>query len=144
MTELALVPEVYAPGIDEHDMYIDKIPCFDELPNGIRCPCSATRNHSYKTAYNLKIHFTSNKHQEWLKGMNANRSNILEEYHRLKNEEKNHKIMIATLQKENDRLKIENDKLKIEMEHMTLLVSLLRSNAPTNPQPVGDLLDLDY
>lgn len=71
--ELTLEAEIYAPGINDSGIYIDKIP---NVFHGLRCPCSSRRDKSYTSRQCFVTHTKTKTHQKWLEELNNNRMNF--------------------------------------------------------------------
>jgi hypothetical protein len=98
--DLIVEPDIYQPSIDNTGNYIDKIPSFANLKNGLRCPCGARKDKCYETYANFSIHIKSKTHQKWLSDLNLNRSNFLVENISLRETVNTQKMIIARLEKE--------------------------------------------
>lgn len=80
--EILATPDVYQPSMDNNGNYVDKIPSFMFLNNGLRCPCG---NHDgYKTAALFRSHIKTVRHAMWLEQINQNKHNIYVEYENLR------------------------------------------------------------
>lgn len=80
--DILATPDVYEPTISIDGQYVDYVPSFQFLNNGLRCPCS---NHGgYKNATSFRKHIESQKHRTWLETINANKHNIYVENENLK------------------------------------------------------------
>lgn len=98
--DLIVEPDIYQPSIDSIGNYIDKIPSFANLKNGLRCPCGARKDKCYESYTNFSIHIKSKTHQKWLGDLNLNRSNFLVENISLRETVNTQKMIIARLEKE--------------------------------------------
>lgn len=47
--ELAIEPDIYSPSVDEKGNYIDKIPSFSLIKNGLLCPCGSRKDKYYQS-----------------------------------------------------------------------------------------------
>jgi hypothetical protein len=98
--ELATEPDIYSPSIDEFGNYIDKIPVFNTIKNGIRCPCGSRKDKAYETNSIFSSHIKSKTHQKWLSNLNLNKANYYIENEKQKETIQNQRIMIAKMDKE--------------------------------------------
>lgn len=126
--DLIIEPDIYAPSVDEHGSYIDKIPYFQ---HGIYCPCGSRKNKNYETPQKLSIHIKSQSHKKWLEGINLNKANYYVECNKLNELVKNQRLIIAQME-----LDVNNKNRTID--YLTQQLTLKHSKAVTN------LLELDY
>jgi len=98
--DLIVEADIYAPSMDDKGNYIDKIPSFNNLKNGLRCSCGARKDKTYDCTAYFASHIKSKTHQKWLADMNTNKSNFYTENVQLKEIITNQKIIIARLEKE--------------------------------------------
>jgi hypothetical protein len=98
--ELVTEPELYMPSIDNIGNYIDKIPSFNNLKNGIRCPCGSRKDKTYDTQGVFSAHIKTKTHQKWLSNLNLNKANYYIENENLKTTLQNQRLIIAKLEKE--------------------------------------------
>ena len=70
--ELATQPDIYIPSIDENGNYIDKTPSFNNLKNGIRCPCGSRKDKTYDGISNFNAHIKTKIHKKWIEELNLN------------------------------------------------------------------------
>ena len=98
--DLIVEPDIYTPGIDDAGNYIDKIPSFNNLKNGLRCSCGARKDKTYDCTSYFSAHIKTKTHQKWLSDMNSNKSNYYTENVKLKETISNQKFIIARLEKE--------------------------------------------
>jgi hypothetical protein len=98
--ELATEPDIYAPSIDEMGNYIDKVPQFNTLKNGLRCPCGTRKDKSYESNSVFSTHIKSKTHQKWLANLNLNKANYYIENEKLKETIQNQRLIIAKLEKD--------------------------------------------
>lgn len=99
---LALEPEIYCPSIDVTGNYIDVIPSFNIIKQGIVCPCGTRKDKVYNTQPMFSSHIRTKKHKKWLEQLNLDKSNYYIKYQELNKIVKSQKIIIAELQKEID------------------------------------------
>mgnify|MGYP000318096703 CR=1 FL=1 len=104
LMELVTEPDIYAPSIDEYSNYIDKIPSFNVIKNGMYCPCGSRKDKIYDTQQKFATHIKTKTHCKWLECMNMNKVNYYTEC--IKNKELIHsqKIIIANQSKTIDYL----------------------------------------
>lgn len=128
--ELVTEPDVYSPSIDDSGDYADKIPSFNNIKHGIRCPCGSRRDKVYETYSIFSQHIKSKAHQKWLQNLNLNKANYYIENEELKTTVQQQRMVIAKLEKE-----LQNKIMTIDF----LTQQLATKN--TNQKPVIDLLD---
>lgn len=126
--DLIIEPDIYAPSVDEHGNYLDKIPSFQ---NGIFCPCGSRKNKNYETHQKFSIHIKSQSHKKWLETLNLNKANYYVECNKLNELVKNQRLIIAQME-----LDVNNKNRTID--YLTQQLTLKHSKAVTN------LLELDY
>lgn len=98
--ELIVESDIYTPIIDDKGNYIDKIPSFNYLKNGLRCPCGTRKDKTYDCTSYFASHIKTKTHQKWLSDMNCNKSNFYTENVQLKDTIMNQRFIIAKLEKE--------------------------------------------
>lgn len=98
--ELATEADIYCPSIDLNGNYVDKMPSFANLANGIRCPCGTRKDKSYQTSTTFSAHLKAKTHQSWIREQNLNKSNFMKENIELKDTIKNQRLVIANLEKD--------------------------------------------
>ena len=135
--ELATETDVYSPCVDTFGNYIDKIPSFASLPNGLRCPCGG-RKDKYTTIQTFRTHTKTLIHQKWLAQLTANKTNYYKENEDQKITIHNQKIIIAKLEQE----------LIVKTRTIDYLSTQLVANLPKEPAgcPSGvvcNLLEFD-
>jgi hypothetical protein len=126
--ELALEPDIYSPNIDNNGNYVDKIPSFTNIKNGIRCPCGTRKDKTYDCSAYFTTHIKTKTHQKWLADLNMNRANFYTENIQLKDIIINQRQIIAKLQRENDeniRIIAHLTKKNIQNEEPNLTIDLL-------------------
>lgn len=136
--DLALEPDIYSPNIDDKGNYVDKIPSFTNLKNGIRCPCGTRKDKTYDCTAYFTTHIKTKTHQKWLSELNTNKSNYYIENIQLKELINNQRQIIANLEKEKLQIQRENN------ENIKLIAYLTKKSVQTeNPNLTNDLLDFD-
>lgn len=98
--DLVAEPDLYSPSLDEKGNYVDRIPSFNNLKNGLRCPCGARKDKTYDCTSYFSNHIKSKTHIKWLADMNINKANFFTENVQLKETISNQKLVIAKLEKE--------------------------------------------
>jgi hypothetical protein len=98
--ELVVESDIYTPSIGETGEYIDKIPPFTNIKNGLRCPCGARKAKCYESYSIFASHIKTKSHQKWLSALNANRANYYTENENNIEIIQQQKIFIAKLEKE--------------------------------------------
>jgi hypothetical protein len=129
--DLIVESDIYVPSMDDKGNYIDKIPSFNNLKNGLRCSCGARKDKTYDCATYFASHTKSKTHQKWLTDMNTNKANFYTENVQLKETITNQKIIIARLEKE----------IIIKLKTIDYLTQQLISKETHNT--VTNLLDFD-
>ncbi len=136
--DLALEPEIYAPSIDDKGNYIDKIPSFTNIKNGIRCPCGSRKDKSYDCVAYFSSHIKTKTHQKWITDLNNNKTNYYTENIQLKDLINSQKQIIGNLEREKAQIQRENN------ENIKLIAYLTKKSIQSeNPSMSIDLLDFD-
>ena len=130
--ELAVESDIYSPSIDDKGNYVDRIPSFNNVKNGLRCPCGTRKDKTYDCTTYFSNHIKTKSHQKWLSDMNTNKSNFFLENISLKDTINNQKQIIGKLEKE---VQI---KLKT-IDYLTQQMTMKDANYNT----VNNLLDFD-
>jgi hypothetical protein len=130
--ELAVESDIYSPSIDDKGNYVDRIPSFNNIKNGLRCPCGTRKDKTYDCTTYFSNHIKTKSHQKWLSDMNTNKSNFFLENISLKDTINNQKQIIGKLEKE---VQI---KLKT-IDYLTQQMTMKDANYNT----VNNLLDFD-
>ena len=130
--ELAVESDIYSPSIDDKGNYVDRIPSFNNIKNGLRCPCGSRKDKTYDCTTYFSNHIKTKSHQKWLSDMNTNKSNFFLENISLKDTINNQKQIIGKLEKE---VQI---KLKT-IDYLTQQMTMKDANYNT----VNNLLDFD-
>ena len=129
--ELTVEPDMYSPSINDSGNYVDKIPPFNTIKKGLRCPCGSRKDKIYETHKIFSSHINTKIHQKWLTDLNLNRANYYVENEQLKTTIQNQRLIIAKLEKD-----VQNNIMTIG--YLTQqLHKINTSNTVTN------LLDLD-
>jgi len=128
--ELVTKPELYTPSIDNAGNYIDKMPSFNTLKYGIRCPCGSRKDKSYDTTASFSSHMKSKIHQKWLDNLNLNKANHYVENEKLKHTLQDQRMIIA--------------KMDIELQNKNLTIDYLTQQlVGNNGKTVDNLLNFD-
>ena len=130
--ELAVESDIYSPSIDDKGNYVDRMPSFNNIKNGLRCPCGTRKDKTYDCTTYFSNHIKTKSHQKWLADMNTNKSNFFLENISLKDTINNQKQIIGKLEKE---IQI---KLKT-IDYLTQQMTMKDANYNT----VNNLLDFD-
>ena len=104
----------YSPGMHTDGTYIDHIPCFTNLPQGVRCTCNY---HTFTTRKSFITHTKSMTHKGWLERLNANRTNYFVELEKERQIVHQQKIIIAKMELDIARLEREKQRI-MEMVHV--------------------------
>ena len=135
--EVATQPDIYIPSIDENGNYIDKTPSFNNLKNGIRCPCGARKDKTYDGISNFNANIKTKIHKKWIEDLNLNKKNFHAENIQLKETISNQKLIIAQLEKD------VNLKSKT-IDYLTYQLVIKDNETNTNNlKTVTNLLDFD-
>jgi hypothetical protein len=70
--DFSLTPDTYAPVVDEHGTYIDKVPI---IKNGIYCLCGSRKDKMYDSTAKFSAHIKTLHHQHWLVCLNRDKAN---------------------------------------------------------------------
>jgi hypothetical protein len=127
--ELIVEPEVYAPSIDEIGNYIDKIPPFNTIKHGIRCPCGSRKDKTFDTSGTFSAHIKTKTHQKWLNNLNLNKANFYIENETLKSTVQNQRLVIAKLDK--------------DLQNKIMTIDYLTQQLSINNKVVNNLLSFD-
>jgi len=133
--ELVVESDIYTPNIDDNGNYIDKIPSFNNIKNGLRCPCGTRKDKTYDCASYFSSHIKTQTHKKWLSDMNLNKKNHYVENIGLKETVNNQKLIIARLEKE----------INIKSKTIDYLTQQLvtHDNNNINKISLGDLITFD-
>ena len=93
--DLITQPDMYSPSIGDNGNYIDKIPTFNNIKHGLRCPCGSRKDKVYDTRTIFSAHIKSKAHQNWLQELNLNKANYFSENEELKQIIANQKLIIS-------------------------------------------------
>jgi hypothetical protein len=126
--ELVTEPDLYMPSIDNIGNYIDKIPSFNNLKHGMRCPCGSRKDKTYDTYSVFSAHIKTKIHQKWLSNLNLNKSNYYIENENLKTTLHNQRLIIAKLEK--------------EVQNKLMTIDYLTKQLVNNNNPI-DLMNFD-
>lgn len=129
--DLIIESDIYAPCIDEHGDYVDMIPSFHTIKNGIYCPCGSRKNKVYETHQKLSLHIKSQTHKKWLENVNLNKTNYYVECNKLNELVKNQRLIIG-------QMEIDLNNKNTTIDYLTRQLTLKNSIVVTN------LLELDY
>jgi len=131
--ELVTEPDTYAPGMDDMGNYIDRVPPFNTIKHGIRCPCGSRKDKIYETHNVFSQHVKTKAHQKWLQNLNLNRANYYIENEELKTTVQQQRMVIAKLEKE-----LQNRNMTVDF--LTQQLATKKENKPV----VDNLLDFDW
>ena len=130
--ELVTDSDYYSPSIDDKGNYIDKIPSFNNIKNGLRCPCGTRKDKTYDCSGYFTTHIKTKTHQKWIEELNTNKSNYFTENIKLRETISNQKIIIAKLEKD------VNTKI-LTIDFLTQQIA----NSITKCDTVSNLLEFD-
>ena len=129
--DLIIEPGIYAPSIDEHGNYVDMLPSFHIIKNGIYCPCGSRKNKNYETHPKFSAHIKSQAHKKWLENLNLNKTNYYVDCNKLNELVKNQRLIIA-------QMEIDVNNKNRTIDYLTHQLTIKNSTVVTN------LLELDY
>ena len=98
--ELQTEPDTYSPSINNLGQYVDVVPSFNNIINGMRCPCASRKGKTYITSSLFSSHTKTKIHQTWLQNLNLNKANYFIESENLKSIVKEQRIVIAQMDKD--------------------------------------------
>jgi hypothetical protein len=98
--DLIVESDIYSPSIDVNGNYIDKVPSFVNITNGLRCPCGSRKDKTYDCSSYFSTHIKSKTHQKWLNELNINKTNLYVENIKIKETINNQRLIIAKMEKE--------------------------------------------
>lgn len=138
--ELVVEPDVYAPSVDDNGNYVDKMPSFNIIKKGLSCLCGTRKDKIYQTNVSFSAHIKSKSHQNWLSGLNSNKTNYFLENQSLIETVKNQRLIIAKLEKD-----LSNKILTIDYltQHLNIINSGASEINKKNVVVVKDLLDFN-
>lgn len=132
--ELTVESDIYCPIINDIGNYVDKVPSFINIKNGIRCPCGARRDKIYDSHSCFSAHLKTKVHQKWLNELNMNKTNFYNENIQLKETIKSQQQIICKLERE----------LKNKSVTIDYLSNQLASNFNGTPSQLSiNLIDFD-
>jgi hypothetical protein len=129
--ELVVEADKYSPSTDENGNYIDKIPSFSLIKNGLLCPCGSRKDKYYHSHSSFSTHTKTKVHQNWLSTINLNKVNYYIENEKMLEIIQNQRLIIARIEKE-----VNNKNITITY----LTDQLTKQNCKT----VNNLLDMDF
>ena len=136
--DLITEPDVYSPSIDDLGNYVDKIPSFLMLKNGIRCPCGSRKDFVYNTRAAFASHIKSKIHLKWLADTNCNKSNYMAENEKLKETIASQRLIISRMEKDIHSKTLTIDYLTQQLYNM----GVIKPTSASTPTTVNDLLNL--
>lgn len=128
--ELATQADIYEPSINNSGNYIDKIPSFNNLKDGIQCPCGTRKDKKFDSKSTFTAHTKTQTHIKWLENLNLNKINYYVESENLKKTVHDQRMIIANLD-----ITLQNKSVTIDYLTNQLVLS---RNTKT-----GDLLSFD-
>jgi inner membrane protein involved in colicin E2 resistance len=135
--DLITEPDIYSPSMDDLGNYIDKVPSFLMMTNGIRCPCGSRKDFIYNTRATFANHIKTKMHLKWLADVNCNKSNYMSENEKLKETINNQRLIISKMEKELHSKILTIDYLTQQLHSQGLIKPSQSLNTVTN------LLDFD-
>ncbi len=113
--ELQTEPDTYSPSINNLGQYVDFVPSFNNITNGMRCPCASRRWKTYLTSSLFSSHTKTKIHQTWLQNLNLNKANYFTESENLKSIVKEQRIVIAQMDKDIQSKNLTIDYLTLQL-----------------------------
>lgn len=98
--EIVTEPDIYSPNIDDKGNYVDRVPNFNALANGLKCPCGARKDKVYASAPLFAAHCKTKTHEKWVHDLNTNKTNFFAENQSLREIIHAQKIMIGKMELE--------------------------------------------
>ena len=129
--DLIVEPDIYSPSTDEFGNYVDKIPSFNILSNGLRCACGARKDKVYDKPATFAAHIKTKCHLNWLTNMNCNRVNYYVEVQKLREIVHYQRAIISKLEKDKE----------LKIKTIELLTQQLCKNVSESGS--SELLDMD-
>jgi hypothetical protein len=129
--ELISEPDLYCPSVDSFGNYIDKIPSFNNLKHGLRCPCGSRKDKIYEKYSIFNSHIKTKIHSQWLESLNLNKTNYYMENEQQKKTIHNQQLIISRLEKD----------MNIQSRTIHHLTELLEELRKPPPEFVNNLLD---
>ena len=99
-TNLVTDSDIYCPFVNENKQYVDKIPSFTTLPQGLRCVCGARRDKTYNSHTIFAAHIKSKTHAKWLAELNVSHPNLYKENQEMKTTVRNQQMIISRMDRE--------------------------------------------
>lgn len=118
--EISVEPDLYTPSIDDNGNYIDKVPSFNIIKNGIYCPCGSRKDKIYNTQAKFVSHIKTKTHNKWLESVNLNKSNYYIEALQNKEIINNQKLIIAKMDIEIQNKNRTIDYLTNQLSNLTI------------------------
>lgn len=97
--ELTTQADIYEPSIDNSGNYIDKIPSFNNLKDGIQCLCGTRKDKKFDSKSTFTTHTKTQTHIKWLENLNLNKKNYYVESENLKKTVRDQRKIIGDLDK---------------------------------------------
>jgi len=98
--DLTLEPEYYSASVDNNCSYIDIIPSFGKIKNGIRCLCGSRKDKIFNNHASFSAHCKTLCHRNWLISLNTNKQNYYKECEDMKITIMNQKLIIARFERD--------------------------------------------
>lgn len=134
MADISTISDIYAPGVNDQGQYIDKMPIFAKLPDGIRCECGSRREKVFINQSTFSAHLRTKTHKQWIESLNNQQPNFFKENREMAQTIRNQQLIITRLGNELSEEKIANNYLVKRCNELL--------NANTN-QNQNNLLDFD-
>lgn len=119
--ELVTDSDIYCPTIDESGKYADKVPNFNNIKNGLRCPCGSRKDKVYSTHVIFSTHIKTKTHKKWLDELNLNCLNYYIENQKMKEIISQQRLIIARLEKDLSNRAFTVDYLTNELHRLNIV-----------------------
>jgi hypothetical protein len=141
--DLILTPDVYEPSIDANGNYVDKLPPWSPLKGkGILCDCGSRKDKVYETLSSFTSHIKTNKHKQWVEGLNANKVNWYMENMKLKRLVTEQRHIIGRYEVDVAKLKQKHE-IEISNKQQTIdCLTQLLSEMNDKPNTYPDLMNI--
>lgn len=126
--ELQTEPDIYSPSISDNGNYVDKIPSYNNLKMGLRCPCGARNDKIYETHSIFNSHIKTKCHQNWLNTLNLNKANYYIENEKLKETLHSQRLIIGKFEKDIQNKIMTIDYLTQQLNKVSLNNKVLLDN----------------
>lgn len=134
-SDLMLEPEWYSPNVDDSGRYVDKVPHFNVLKSGVRCPCGSRRDKVFSSSATFQTHMKSKIHQKWMEELNLNRLNLYVENVNLK-------ALVDSQKRQIAQYELDVKKRAMTIDLLTMEIMKLKEKEKEKENKEENLLDL--